>query len=194
VRERAEALIALTTEHGLTVWAANATILHGWAVAKGGAADAGINQIRQGLAAGEAIGQRQHTPSFLGLLAGLYVDVGNPGEALELLDEALARVEQIEERWFEAELRRLKGEALLAVSPDRLAAAESCYLQALDVARGQSARLWELRAAMSLARLWRDQGKRAEARDLLGPVHGWFTEGFDTADLTGARALLEELA
>jgi predicted ATPase len=106
----------------------------------------------------------------------------------------LARVDRLEERWFEAELQRLKGEALLAFSPDHLAEAEACYRQALDVARSQSARLWELRAATSLARLWRDRGKRAEARDLLAPVYGWFTEGFDTADLKGAKALLDELA
>jgi predicted ATPase len=194
VRERAATLMALTTEHGLAAWAANATILHGWAVAAGGATETGIAQLREGLAAGEAIGVRQHTPSFLGLLAGLYIDVGNPGEALKLLDEALARVDRLEERWFEAELQRLKGEALLAFSPDHLAEAEACYRQALDVARSQSARLWELRAATSLARLWRDRGKRAEARDLLAPVYDWFTEGFDTADLKGAKALLDRLA
>jgi predicted ATPase len=106
----------------------------------------------------------------------------------------LARVDRLEERWFEAHLLRLKGEALLAISPERAAETEACYEHALAVARDQGARLWELRAATSLARLWRDQGRRAKARDLLTPVYGWFTEGFDTADLNEAKALLDELA
>ena len=163
-------------------------------MAEGGAAETGIAELRQGLAANEAMGIQLHTPSFLGLLAGLYIGIGNSGEALRLLDEALARVDRLEERWFEADLHRLKGEALLALSPERAAEAEACYHQALAVARDQGARLWELRAATSLARLWRDQGRRAEARDLLAPVYGWFTEGFDTADLKDAKALLDELA
>ena len=118
----------------------------------------------------------------------------NSGEALKLLDEALARTERLEERWFEADLHRLRGEALLACSPERLSEAEACYHQALAVARSQSARLWELRAATSLARLWRDQGATREAHELLAPVYGWFTEGFDTADLKDAKGLLDELA
>jgi predicted ATPase len=113
---------------------------------------------------------------------------------LRLLDEAFARVDRLEERWFEAELHRLKGEALLASSPERGAEAEACYHQALAVARDQGARLWELRAATSLARLWRDQGRCAEAHELLAPVYGWFTEGFDTPDLNEAKGLLDELA
>ena len=111
-----------------------------------------------------------------------------------MLDEALARVNRLEERWFEAELYRLKGDALLILSPERAAEAEACYHQALAVARDQGASLWELRAATSLARLWRNQSRRAEARDLLAPVYGWFTEGFETADLKDAKALLDELA
>jgi predicted ATPase len=128
------------------------------------------------------------------LLAGLHLSTKNSGEALQALEEALARVDRLEERWFEPDLWRLKGEALVALSPERAAEAEACYQQALTVARHQDARLWELRAAMSLARLWRDQHKRAEAHDLLAPVYGWFTEGFDTADLKDAKALLGELA
>jgi predicted ATPase len=105
----------------------------------------------------------------------------------------LARVDRLEERWFEAHLLRLRGEALLAISPERATEAEACYEHALAVARDQGARLWELRAATSLARLWAEQGKLARANDLLAPVYGWFTEGFDTADLKDAKALLEEL-
>jgi predicted ATPase len=140
------------------------------------------------------MGVLQHTPSFLGLLAALYLKFENPGEALKVLDEALARVEGLEERWFEADLRRLKGEALVKVRPHQSGEAEGFLHQALVVARDQGARLWELRAATSLARLWRDQGKQAEARDLLSPVYGWFTEGFNMPDLKDVKVLLDELA
>jgi predicted ATPase len=194
VQERAAALIAITAEHSLPAWSASGTIFHGWAVADGGATETGIAQIRQGLAAKDAMGVRQHIPSFLGLLAGLYIGIHDFGEALKLLDEALARADQLEERWFEAELHRFKGEALLASSPDCSAEAEICYRRALAVAREQGAKLWELRAATSLALLSADQGKRAQAHDLLAPSYGWFTEGFDTADLRDAKALLDELA
>ena len=113
---------------------------------------------------------------------------------MQLLDEALARVSRLEERWFEPYLWRLKGEALVALPPEGAAEAEACYEQALAVARDQGARFWELRAATSLARLWRDQGERRKAHDLLAPVYSWFTEGFDTADLKEAKGLLDELA
>ena len=112
--------------------------------------------------------------------------------ALERLAEAISLVKKTQERWCEAELHRLKGELLKA--DGECDQAEACFLDALAVARHQRARTWELRAAMSLARLWRDQGKREEARELLAPVYGWFTEGFDTLDLKEAKALLEELA
>jgi predicted ATPase len=192
VRERAAAVMALATEHGLSAWSANGKVLHGWAVADAGATEAGIAQLCRGLAAKQAMGVQLHTPGFLGLLAGLYIGIKNSGEALKVLDEALARVDQLDERWFEAELHRLKGEALL--SADRSTEAEASFRKALSVAQGQGARLWELRGATSLARLWRDQGKRGEAHDLLAPVYGWFTEGFDTADLKDAKSLLDALA
>jgi predicted ATPase len=193
VEARARALMKLARDHGLSAWAAHGAVLHGWAVGKDGEADSGIAELRQGLVASEAMGVLQHTPSFLGLLAELYLKVENPGEALSVLDEALARVHRLDERWFEADLLRLKGEALSGLRPDRSAEAEDCFHQALAVARDQGARLWELRAATSLARLWRDQGRRAEAHDLLAPVYGWFTEGFETRDLKEAKALLDEL-
>jgi predicted ATPase len=194
VEERARAMMELATERGLSAWLADGTVLHGWAVAKSGDTDRGIAQLRQGLAAKEAIGVQQHTPGFLGLLAELQLGIRNPHEALNVLDEALARVDRLEERWFEAHLLRLKGEALLVLSPQRAEQAEACYQQALAIARDQGARLWELRAATSLARLRADQGRRAEAHDLLAPLYGWFTEGFDTADLKDAKAMLGDLA
>jgi predicted ATPase len=162
-------------------------------MADAGATDEGIAELRKGLAAKEAIGVLQHTPSVLGLLAGLWIGRQNPGEALRLLDEALARVDRLEERWFEADLLRVKGEALLALSSEHAPDAEACFRRALAVARNQGARLWDLRAATSLARLWAEQGQRAQARDLLAPVYGWFTEGFETQDLKDAKALLDEL-
>ena len=133
-------------------------------------------------------------PHFLGLLAGVHTQAGSPTQALALLTEALAIVERTQERWFEAELHRLRAEALLAGSPRDVAEAEASLRRALAVAREQGAKFWELRAAITLARLWRDQGKRREARDLLAPVYGWFTEGFDTLDLKEAKALLDELS
>jgi predicted ATPase len=111
-----------------------------------------------------------------------------------VLAEALTLVDTTEERWWEAELHRLEGELLLALSTDHAAQAETCFHQALDIARRQQAKSLELRAAMSLSRLWQQQGKRAEARQLLAETYGWFTEGFDTADLQEAKALLAELS
>jgi predicted ATPase len=111
---------------------------------------------------------------------------------LALLDDALRIVERTEERWFAAELNRLKGQLMLRQGQSE--AAEEFYCKALNIAQEQEAKLWELRTAASLARLWRDQGKRGKARDLLAPVYGWFTEGFDTLDLKEAKTLLDELA
>jgi predicted ATPase len=116
-----------------------------------------------------------------------------PEEGLTVLTEALALVEKNDERWYEAELHRLKGELLLQLSLDNHADAETCFQQAISIAQNQSAKSWELRAATSLATLWKQQGKRQDAYELLAPVYGWFTEGFDTADLKDAKALLDEL-
>ena len=132
-------------------------------------------------------------PYFLVLLAEAYGNVGQANEGLEILTAASPVVDK-GERYWEAELYRVKGELLLAHSTAQHAEAETNLHQALDVARRQQAKSLELRAAISLARLWQHQGKRAEARALLAPVYGWFTEGFDTADLQEAKALLDELA
>ena len=130
-------------------------------------------------------------PHYIALLAAACEIAGQIEEGAALLDEALQIVERTGERWFAAELNRHKGQLLLRQGHPE--AAEELYRKALSIAREQEAKLWELRAAASLARLRRDQGRRAEARDLLAPVYGWFTEGFDTPDLKEAKALLDEL-
>ena len=132
-------------------------------------------------------------PLLLGLLGDAHTRSGNPTEALTHLTEALSLIDRTQERWFEAELHRLRAEALLAGSPLGAAEAEASLRRALAVARKQGAKFWELCAALTLARLWLNQGKRREARDLLAPVYGWFTEGFDTRDLKEAKRLLDEL-
>jgi len=131
-------------------------------------------------------------PHHIALLARACAIVGQIEEAVTLMDDALQIAERTGERWFEAELYRHKGQLLLRQG--RIEAAEGLYRKALSIAVEQEAKLWELRAAMSLARLCRDQGRRIEARDLLAPVYGWFTEGFDTPDLKEAKAVLDELA
>jgi predicted ATPase len=127
----------------------------------------------------------------LALLAEVSAQVGQIAAGLEALGEALAILDQSEARLWEAELHRLRGELLLRQTVAPVEEAEVCFQQALAVARRQQAKSWELRAAMSLARLWQQQGKRVEARELLAPIYGWFTEGFDTADLREGQALLE---
>jgi predicted ATPase len=193
VRAHAEMLVALATEHRLPFWLAMGTIMRGWALADAGEAEAGIAQLRRGLVAWENTGAALIVPYYLGLLAKALANAGRAGEGLGALTEALDRVARTEELWFEAELHRLRGELLLALTEPDQPEAEACFRQALAVARAQAARIWELRAAASLAQLWRDQGKRAEAHDLLAPVYAWFTEGFDTADLEHAKALLDQL-
>jgi len=147
--------------------------------------------IRSGSTAYCATGAAAWVPLHLGLLAEACEIAGQLEEGLSLLDEALPIMDRTGERWFAAELYRHKGQLLLRQGHSE--AAEELYRKALSIAREQQAKLWELRAAASLARLRRDQGRRAEARDLLAPVYGWFTEGFDTPDLKEAKALLDEL-
>jgi predicted ATPase len=133
-------------------------------------------------------------PYWLALLAEAQGAIGEPEAGLTALVEALTLVDTTGERWCEAELYRLNGELLLQQHSDNQAEAEKCFHQAIVIAQNQQAKSWELRAATSLARLWQQQGKRQEAYDLLAPVYNWFTEGFDTADLKEAKALLDELA
>jgi class 3 adenylate cyclase/predicted ATPase len=194
VYEQAEAAVALSTEQGFPQWAAWGTSLRGWALARQGQGEAGLAQVRQGIAAWRATGAAAHVPYFCPLLADVSAHLGHPEDGLQALAEAHTLVEQQEERWWEAEVHRLRGIVLLRQSGTPQAEAEACFHRALDVARRQEAKSLELRAAMSLARLWQQQGKRAEARALLAPVYGWFTEGFDTADLLEAKAWLDILA
>jgi tetratricopeptide (TPR) repeat protein len=133
-------------------------------------------------------------PWFLTLLAEVYGRVGQPREGLPLLTEAIAIAARTDERWWEADHHRLQGDFLLVCSGDQYAEAEVYFHKALDIARRQEAKSLELRTAASLARLWQQQGKRTEARELLAPIYDWFTEGFDTPDLQEAKALLEALA
>jgi predicted ATPase len=167
--------------------------MRGWALAMQGQGEEGIAHLHQGLAALRAAGAELSRSRDLALLAEAYGKVGQTEAGLTVLAEALAVVDKTGERYWEAELHRLKGELLLGLSTDNTTEAEACFQQALDVARRQEAKSLELRAAMSLSRLWQQQGKQAEARALLAPIYGWFTEGYDTADLQQAKALLEEL-
>jgi len=148
--------------------------------------------MHHGLAAYRATGAETLMPYFFALLARAYEIAGQIDEGLAVLDDALQIVERTGARWLGAELNRHKGQLLLRQG--RSEATEELYRKALNIAVEQEAKLWELRAAASLARLRRDQGRHAEARELLAPVYGWFTEGFDTPDLKEAKALLDELA
>jgi class 3 adenylate cyclase/predicted ATPase len=194
VRERAEAALNLTAEHGFSLWEQVAVFWRGWALAAAGEFTAALVQMRDAIAILKAMGVVNQMPFKLGLLAGVHTQAGSPTQALALLTEALAIVERTQERWFEAELHRLMAEALLAGSPRDVAEAEASLRRALAVAREQDAKFWELRAAITLARLWLDQGKPSEAVKLLTPVYGSFTEGFDTRDLKEAKKLLDELS
>ena len=192
-RERLAQLVAMTTEKGFPIWPWEGRIFSGWDKIKNGHVVEGISLLRSGSAAYRTIGRGLvWVPYHLALLAKACESAGQVEEAMASLDEALQIVERTGVRWLEAELDRHKGQLLLG--QEHTEAAEELYHKALGVARDQEAKLWELRTAGSLARLRRDQGRRAEARDLLAPVYLWFTEGFDTPDLKDAKALLDELA
>jgi predicted ATPase len=185
--------VALASEHGFPLWAAYSRILQGWADAQKGEATTGIALIRDGMVAAEATGGRVGTPLFLTLLAEALALAGKIEEALATLGDALARAAASGERGWDAEIHRLRGELTGRLPYPDPAKAEDSFRTALAIAREQGTRGYELRAATSLARLWREQGRRTEAHDLLAPVYGWFTEGFDTADLKEAKRLLDEL-
>jgi predicted ATPase len=189
--ERVSQLIAMSTEQSFAYWRALGTVYSGWVRVKDGDVAEGLCLIRSGSTAYRATGAAAWVPFHLGILARACEIAGQVGEAVALLDDALQTLERTGERLFAAELYRHKGQLLLQQGHSK--AAEELYRKALGIAREQEAKLWELRAAVSLARLRRGQGRRAEARDLLAPVYGWFTEGFDTSDLKEAKALLGEL-
>jgi predicted ATPase len=194
VHEQAEAAVTLSTEQGFPQWAAWATVLRGWARAMQGEGEAGMAEVCQGIAACRATGTALFVSYFCTVLADVAEHVGHLEDGLQALAEAHTLMEQHDERWWEAEVHRLRGVLLLRQPGTPQAEAEAWLQRALDVARRQEAKALELRASMSLARLWQQQGKRAAAHALLAPIYGWFTEGFDTADLIEAKALLDELA
>jgi DNA-binding winged helix-turn-helix (wHTH) protein/predicted ATPase len=218
-QKRAEAAIAVSTDYGFPFFVAWGTVLQGWSLAEQGQGEAGIAQIHQGLSTWHAMGAQLTRPHALALLAEAYGREGQAEEGLRALDEALTAVHSTGERWWEAESHRLKGEFLLMQAvgsrgapvgaPERaplavsvggvidlwpiLADAETWFRQALDIAHRQGEKSLELRAALSLSRLWWHQGKQTDARQMLGEVYDWFAEGFETADLQEAQVLLEEL-
>jgi predicted ATPase len=192
--KHADMALALCTEHSIAYYLAWATIIQGWALAEQGRREEGIPRMQQGLTAFQATGGRLRLPYYLTLLAEAYGHSKQVEKGLHLLDKACVDMPQTGEHFWEAEQHRLQGEFLLAHSPGGQTTAAAYMHQALEVAHRQAAKSLELRAAMSLARLWQSQGKRHDAYDLLAPVYGWFTEGFDTADLKEAKTLLNELA
>ena len=194
-RERAEALITLCQEDGLSFFVALARIRLGWALAMSGQAPEGISQLHQGITSMRATGGGINQTYFLTLLAEAYAIDHQTTASLQTIDKAMEFVQTTGEHFYEAELYRLKGEQLLRAASNMqdVLAAESCFRRSIDIAQQQNAKSWELRAAASLARLWQSQGKRQDAYHLLAPVYDEFTEGFDTADLMDARSLLDEL-
>jgi predicted ATPase/class 3 adenylate cyclase len=191
--EQAEALISLAMEQGFALFLAIGGILRGGALTALGQRGEQIGQIRQELAAMRETGTALWVPYFLGLLAEAYAQEGQVEVGLATLAEALAAAQATGERWGEAELYRLRGVLLMRQTGTPPEDAETCLRRALDVARRQEAKALELRAAVSLSRLWQRQSKQDEARALLTPIYSWFTEGFDTADLQEAKGLLDEL-
>jgi predicted ATPase len=190
----AEESVALSNEHGFPYWVAWSEILQGRVLTALGRPQEGLYLITKGLSMARATGAQLAVPWLLTMQSEAYAALDRPIEALKCLDEAAQIIEKNQDRIVEADVHRMTGEiALLAPKPDA-AKAEAYFNRALAVARKQQAKYWELRAAMSMARLWRDQGKPQQARELLAPVYGWFTEGFDTLDLKEAKALLAELA
>jgi tetratricopeptide (TPR) repeat protein len=209
VRTCAEALVALSHEHGFTRYLGRGLILRGWGLVEEGAAEEGIEQLRQGIAVCRSVADEAGRPVFLASLAEAYGKVGQPEAGLSELTEALAVAYKTQELRWEAELYRLKGELLLQTlgsttnasisgpqcSSDLLhqGEAEACFQRGLEVARRQQAKSLELRVGMSLGRLWQAQGKPIQARQLLSGIYAWFSEGFDTHDLREATALLKAL-
>jgi predicted ATPase len=192
-RRDAEILVKLSQENALTLFTAWGALQSAWASARLGGREAAATELRQALAVYTDQGNKLFVPFFQGLLAEIEAQ-GDAEGALTRIEEAVALAGETAEHWSDALLHRLRGEILLKCDPANTAPAEEAFLTAIAIAQQQKARTFELRAAMSLARLWRDQDKRNEARDLLTPVYGWFSEGFDTLDLKEAKALLEELA
>jgi predicted ATPase len=191
---RSNDCVALASEHGFAQRAAQGRILQGWVDAQKAEVTTGIAHIRDRMAADEATGGRVATPFHLTLPAEALALAGEIEEGLAALDDALAKAAVSGARGYNAEIHRLRGELTARLPHPDPAKVEESFRTALTIAREQGTRGYELRAATSLARLWRGQGRQGEARDLLAPVYDWFTEGFDTPDLKNAKALLDQLA
>jgi predicted ATPase len=190
---QAEKAIALCLQYSFPYWLDHSTILLGWALAQQGQVEEGLARMRKSIASMQKMEAYLHQPAFLTLLAEVYGLAGQPELALRVLDEALEQVEASGECWSQAEIYRLQGEIRLLQGAD-VQEVESHFYQALEVARQQEAKSLELRAALSLARLWQQQNHRQAAYALLAEIYGWFTEGFSTPDLIDAKVLLEQLA
>jgi predicted ATPase len=190
----AESTMDLAAAQGFEHRVAQGRMMRGWALAMQGDAATGVAHIQQGWEAVQSIGQKLYHPYHLALLAEAYGQAGQPEAGLSVLDEALTLVEATEERWWEAEVHRLKGELLLQLPLPDISQATACFHQALEVARSQQAKSLELRAALSLSRLWQQHSKQDQARQLLTEIYSWFTEGFETPDLQEARVWLEASA
>jgi predicted ATPase len=192
-QENAERVVAISTEHGLGGWIPVTAFHHGTAIAQQGHTTAGIAQMTNSLALTHPAGMDIGHSYRLCTLAGVYRDAGRLDEALIAITESLAAAHEQEELYYEAETHRLRGELLLKQDDSNAAEARKCFERAIEIARSQSGKSLELRATMSLARLLDKQGHRIEARTMLVDIYNWFTEGFDTADLKDAKALLDEL-
>jgi predicted ATPase len=186
--------VALAGEKGAVFWKAFALMNQGWLSAVNGKAQDAVHTITSGISSYRSTGATLLTPLYLLHLTRAYAELGQFEDASRCVGEALTVIETSKERWLEAEAHRIAGEVSLMSRVGNAAKAEAHFKSALAIARAQQAKSWELRAAMSMTRLWRDQGKRHEAYGLLAPVYSWFTEGFETFDLKEARALLYEVA
>jgi predicted ATPase len=189
-----EEVIALADEKRAPFVKALAMLDQAWILTLTGKASDAIQMFTSGMAAHRSTGATIYEPLNLSHLARAEAELGHFDDACRYMDEAMVAIEATEERWFEAEANRIAGQIALLSSEPNAAKAQGYFERALEIARRQQAKSWELRAAMSMARLWCDQGKRTEARDLLAPVYGWFTEGFDTRDLKEAKTLLDALS
>jgi predicted ATPase len=187
-------VVRLADEKGAALWKALGTMEQGCVLALSGKASEAIQMITSGITTYRSTSSRVYLPFFLAHLSKAHAELGQFDDAWRCIGEAMTAVETTKERWYEAEINRIKGEIALKLPQLGSSQAEAYFERALTVARAQQAKSWELRAAMSMARLWHDQGMREKARALLAPIYGWFTEGFDTLDLKQAKVLLDVLA
>ena len=183
-------VVRLADEKGAALWKALGTMQKGCVSAQSGKASEAIQMITSGITMYRSTGSRVYLPIFLSHLSRAHAELDQFDDAWRCITEAITAVETTKERWYEAEIHRVTGEIALKLPQLGSSQAETYFERALTVARAQQAKSWELRAAMSMARLWHDHGMQEKARDLLAPIYGWFTEGFDTVDLKQAKALL----